>query len=187
MERDRFKLNAAAIYDPRQPNQRVLVYNFNIPLDRLYDLATFEFVRQVLETDFPPQATGVVVPLYFQLSAVYLLVNSDTGEERIWTGSFHPRAREATQITDFRVFEPATFSNYAFENSQPQRVINKVAVFGDGFDSVWRFQRLISVVVSCQATLHLIHPIFDNHAKFRQHGHGGATKKNWKVHTTFFD
>ena len=83
MERDRFKLDAAAIYDPRVPNQRVVVYNFNIPLNRLSDLATFEFVRQELETDFPAEADGVVVSPYFQLSAVYVLVNTATNEERI--------------------------------------------------------------------------------------------------------
>lgn len=187
MERDRFKLDAAAIYDPRAPNQRIVVYNINVPFARLRDLATFEQVRQVLETDFPAQANGVVVSPYFQLSAVYVLVNTTTNEERIWTGSFHPRAREAAQLTAFRPFDPASFAQYALTNSEPDRVANKLSTFVNGQDSVWRFNRLNSVVVSFQATLHLSHPLFERHDRFRQQNRTGAAKKNWKVYTTFFD
>ena len=187
MERDRFKLDAAAIYDPRVPNQRVVVYNFNIPLNRLSDLATFEFVRQELETDFPAEADGVVVSPYFQLSAVYVLVNTTTNEERIWCGSFHPRARDLAQLTAFRPFEAAHFPLYALENSQPERVANKLSTFVNGQDSVWQFNRLISVVVSFQTTLDLSHSLFNRHARFRQHGRTGPAKKNWKTFSAFFD
>ena len=187
MERDRFKVDAAAIYNPRVPNQRVVVYNFNIPLNRLSDLATFEFVRQELETDFPGEADGVVVSPYFQLSAVYVLVNTTTNEERIWCGSFHPRARNLAQLTAFRPFDPAFFPLYALENSQPERVANRLSTFVNGQDSVWRFDRLISVVVSFQTTLDLSHSLFNRHARFRQHGQTRPSKKNWKIYTTFFD
>ena len=187
MERDRFKLDAAAINDRRDPNVRILVYNFNIPFNRLRDLATFEFVRQELERDFPLEADGIVVPSYFQLSAVYVLVNTTTNEERVWCGSFHPRGRDLAQLTAFRAFEPAVFPRYVLENSEPEHVANKLATFVNGQDSVWRYDRLISVVVSFQTTLHLRHPLFERHARFREHGQAGPAKKNWKTYTTFFD
>ena len=187
MERDRFKLDAAAIYDRQNPNRRILVYNFNIPFDRLCDLATFEFVRQELERDFPLEADGVLVPPYFQLSAVYVLVNTTTNEERIWCGSFHPRGRDLAQLTAFRAFEPTVFPPYALENSDPEHVANKLSAVVNGQDSVWQFDRLISVVVSFQTTLYLRHPLFERHARFREHGRTGPAKKNWKVFTTFFD
>ena len=95
MQHQDFKLDGAAILDFRNPNERVIVYNFNVPVERLRDIATFEFVRQVLVTDFPGTAPGVLVTPYFQLSAVYVLINTVTNEERLWCGSFHPRARES--------------------------------------------------------------------------------------------
>ena len=187
MQRERFKLDAAAIYDPRVPHQRVLVYNFNVPIAKLEELDTFEFVRQALETDFPANAQGIVVAPYFQLSAVYVLVNTVTNEERIWCGSFHPRARDLAQLTVFRPFEPVTFSQYALTHSNPERVYNKLSTFVNGKDSVWKFDRLISVVISFQTTLHLSHPLFVHQAKFAEHGPAGRHRKNWKVFTTLFD
>ena len=187
MQRENFKLDAAAIYDPRARHQRVVVYNFNVPSQRLQDLDTFNFVRQVLETDFPANAPGVIVAPYFQLSAVYVLINTVTNEERIWSGSFHPRARDLAQLTVFRPFEPASFAQYALTHSDPDRVYNKLSTFVNGKDSVWKFDRLISVVISFQTTLHLTHSLFVRHTKFAEHGRAGQNKKNWKVFTTLFD
>ena len=187
MQRDNFKLDAAAIYDPRARHQRVVVYNFNVPVQRLQDLATFEFVRQVLETDFPATAPGILVPPYFQLSAVYVLINTVTNEERIWCGSFHPRARDLAQLTVFRPFEPASFAQYALTHSDPNRVYNKLSTFVNGKDSVWKFDRLVSVVISFQTTLNVTHPLFARQPNFIQHGRAGPNRKNWKVFTTYFD
>lgn len=187
MQRERFKLDAAAIYDPRQPNQRVVINNYNVPMTRLQTIETFEFVRQELETDFPLEADGIISSGYFQLSAVYVLVNVNTNEERIWSGSFNPRGRDLAQLTPFQRFEPASFARYTLTHSDPDYAANKLSVFIQGQDSVWRFERLISVVISFQTTLHLSHPFFVRHPEFRQHGRGGPAKKNWKVYTTFFD
>ena len=187
MQRDNFKLDAAAIYDPRAPQQRVVVCNFNVPLQRLQDLATFEFVRETLETDFPANAQGVAVGSYFQLSAVYVLVNTVTNEERLWCGSFNPRARELSQLTTFRPFEPATFSQYVLTHANPERIYNKLLNVVNGDTSVWKFDRLISVVISFQTTLHLSHSFFVRHPHFTQHGRTGPNKKNWKVFTTLYD
>ena len=187
MQQDNFKLDAASIYDPRAQHQRVVVYNFNVPVERLRDIATFEFVRQVLVTDFPGTAPGVLVTPYFQLSAVYVLINTVTNEERLWCGSFHPRARDLAQLTVFRPFEPASFAQYALTQSDPDRVYNKLSTFVNGKDSVWKFDRLISVVISFQTTLNLTHPLFVRHPNFIGHGQAGPSRKNWKVFTTFFD
>jgi hypothetical protein len=187
MQRDSFKLDAAAVYDPRQPNQRVIVYNFNLPVNRLGNLETFEFVHQILETDFPPEAEGVVISPYFQLSAVYVLVNTNTNEERIWAGSFNPRGRELAQLTPFQPFNFATFTQYALTYTDPEYATNKLSTFVQGQDSVWRFQRLISAVVSFQTTLHLNHPVFLRRPQLRHHGRTRSNKKNWKTITSVFD
>jgi hypothetical protein len=187
MQRDTFKLDSAAIYDPLHPNQRLVICNFNIPLTKLRNLETFETVRQHLETNFPLEAEAIAVPGYFQLSAVYLLINIETNETRTFAGSFNPRGRDLAQITPFQLFEPTTFSEYALVHSDPDDIANKLASFVQGQESVWRFERLISVVVTFQTSLHLNHPIFERHPHFRQHGRGGAAQKSWKVFTTVFD
>ena len=187
MQRDSFKLDAAAIYDPRRPQQRVVVFNYNLPLNRLENLDTFEFVRQDLENNFPSQAEAVIHPGYFQLSAVYVLVNVNTNQERVWAGSFNPRGRDLAQLTPFQRFEPATFAPYAHHHSDPNYAANKLSTFVQGQDSVWRFERLISVVISFQTTLHLNHPFFVRHPQLRHHGRTGSAKKNWKTFTTNFD
>lgn len=187
MQQDRFKLDAAAINITGAPSQRVVVYNFNIPLGRLEDVASFEQVCQKLETDFPPEANGVIVSPYFQLSAVYMLINSATNEERMWSGSFQPKGRDFSKLTDFQKFEPTTFLQYAMTHSNPRYVINKMDSFVNGEESLWRFSHLISVVISLQATLHMTHPLFVNRPGFTNTGRAGPNKKNWKVLTTFFD
>ena len=187
MQRDSFKLDAAAIYDPGHPDERLVICNFNIPFARLTNLETFEFVRQQLETDFPQEADGILVSGYFQISAVYVLVNEVTHQERVWSGSFHPRGRELCQLAPFQRFVPATFAQYALAHSDPDRATDKLSSNVEGQESVWKFERLISVVISFQTSLHLSHPLFVRHPNFRQHGRGGTSQKSWKVFTTFFD
>jgi hypothetical protein len=141
-----------------------------------------------LETNFPPEAKGTVVAPYFQLSAVYVLININTNEQRTWAGSFSPRGRELAQLTPFQRFNSETFSQYALTHSDPDQAANKLSVFIHGQESVWRFERLISVVISFQTTLHMNHPFFVRNPHFRQqHGRTGSNKKNWKTVTTVFD
>ena len=114
MNYQEFKLDGAAILDSDSPQQRIVVYHFNIPVDRAQDIATFERVRQQIEQDFPAESNrDVDVPLYFQISAVYNLVHRETGEERLWQGSFNPRSRDLGQVTVFRPFDSQTFVDYA--------------------------------------------------------------------------
>jgi hypothetical protein len=109
-----FKLDGAALYDSSSPHQRIVVYHFNIPIDRCETIDTFETIQRQLETDFPLEDQArVVLPLYFQISAVYVLINRETLEQRNWLGSFNPRSRDSGQITIYRPFDRQTFVPYA--------------------------------------------------------------------------
>jgi len=159
-EHERFKLDAAAIPPLRFPQQRVIVYNFNIPIALSQDLPTLQRVQQQIEQDLPANAAGTIQPAYFQITAVYTLIHQTTQEIRVWTGSYSPRARDVAQVTAFRPFDATTFVNYCSLNSAPERVRNKLSAVVNGRQSVWSLDRLISIVITVQASVALNHPIF---------------------------
>ena len=170
-EYERFKLDAAAIYLNRTVQQRVIVLNFNIPLPLVSDRNTFERVHQQVANDLPPGAAGTITPPYFQLSAVYTLRHRDTNEERLWSGSFNPRARDLSQVTAFRPLDFNSFVNYCYINSQQERVENKLttALFNNQ-TSAWVLGNLKSIVISVQGTVGLNHSIFVNHPELQSNG-----------------
>ena len=178
MQYDEFKLDGAAILDSDSPHQRIVLYNFNVPADRSQDPAAFEAIRRLVETDFPPEDRGrVAVPLYFQLSAVYTLVHRETGEERLWQGSFNPRSRDLGRVTVFRPFEPETFVEYVLSRSSTENVLHQLQSRVQGKDSVWSVDRLLSIIVSVQATVRTTHRVFVNHPELLG-ANGGANRDN---------
>ena len=166
-----FKLDGAAILDSVDPNQRILVFNFNVPIERAQSAPAFERIRQQIETDFPAESReSVVVPLYYQISAAYVLVHRDTGDERYWLGSFNPRARDLSTVTEFRPYDPQTFVQHALTNCSQQSILNRLEDRAAGTESVWRLSRLLSVIVSVQATARIRHPVFVHHRTLLGHG-----------------
>lgn len=162
-----FSLDGAAILDYYHPEQRIIVYNVNIPKDRAQNLQVYETILGQVITDFPPQhGDKVLVPLYFQISAVYTLIHQTTGEERIWQGSFSPRARNLGQVTAFRPLDTDTFVQYALVHCEPNRVLHQLDYRIQGKESVWSVGELLSVIISIQATVKLSHPIFQRHIAF---------------------
>lgn len=175
MPYDELTLDAAALHDSQSPHQRIIIYNFNIPVGQSENPDTFETVRRQIETDFPIQDQGrIVVPLYFQICAVYVLVHRDTGEERTWQGSFNPRSRDLGQVTVFRPFDHQTFVPYALSRSRSQYVLNELNNRVDGQDSVWSVDRILSIIVSVQATVRIAHVVFQRHPELlrRRHARG---------------
>ena len=166
-----FKLDGAAISDSVDPNQRILVFNFNVPIERAQSPAAFERIRQQIDTDFPVESReSVVVPLYYQISAAYVLVHRDTGEERFWLGSYNPRARDVSTVTEFRPYDPQTFVQHSVTSCSQQNIFNRLEDRTAGTESVWRLSRLLSVIVSVQATARIRHPVFYHHRTLLGHG-----------------
>ena len=76
--------------------------------------------------------------IYFQLLAVYTLVNCNTGDVQTWTGSFNPRNRQPSQLTTHRHFEADVFIEFAQQHSSVARVIHTLTAnyIGAGQTSV---------------------------------------------------
>lgn len=165
MQHELFKLDAASLRDLDTPGQRIVVYHFNLPsATHTPHRASFETVLGQVERDFlPASRQNVVVPLYFQISAVYNLIHNTTGEERLWQGSFNPRSRDLGQVSPFRPFDPASFVDFAHTRSQTDRVFQQLSRTADEKESTWTLGDILSVIISFQATLRLEHSIFTSH------------------------
>lgn len=185
-EYERFKLDAAAIQIARNSQQRIIVYNFNLPIEQAQSEVHWNTVRQKVETDLPPGAAGTISPPYFQLTAVYTIIHRNTNEERLWLGSFNPRARDLSQVTVFRPLDHTTFVNYCLTNSEPNRVRNKLDGVVNTRNSVWNLGELLSIVVSVQSTVHTNHSIFQNHPELFQYG-GNRAQYRRSVFRLYFD
>lgn len=179
MQHEDFKLDAASITDSQFPEQRIIAYHFNIPAERSQDRLTFETVARLVEADFPPENQDrVVVPLYFQISAVYTLIHRDTGAERVWLGSFNPRSRDRGRLTDFRAWDPRTFVDYALPRCQTRRVLNQLENVNDQQETVWSVGDVLSIIVSFQCTVHVRHQVFNRRPQLRGRDDPPAADEN---------
>lgn len=169
-QQERFKLDAAAIHLSRLQQQRIIIYNFNIPIEQAQQPANWEIIRQQIETDLPSGAPGTITQAFFQLTAVYTIVHRQTNEERLWLGSFNPRARDLSQITAFRPVDHESFVNYSVTNSEPTRVRNKLDSGVNTRNSVWNLGNILSIIASVQSTVSTTHLIFQNHPELSRHG-----------------
>lgn len=185
-EYERFKLDAAAIQIARYPQQRIIVYNFNIPIQQAQEPANWNLVHQQVETDLPSAGVGIISPPYFQLTAVYTIIHRNTLEERLWLGSFNPRARDLSQITAFRPFESTSFVNYCVTNSEPNRVRNKLDSVVNTRNSVWNLGEILSIIVSVQSTVNTNHIIFHNRPELSNNG-GNRARQKRSVFRFYFD
>jgi len=105
---DTFKVTALSIRHSEYKSERLVLYNVNVPVHLISNENVYNVIRDTIVHDFDNNSG-----IYFQLSAVYTLVNRDTGDLRTWTGSFNPRNRQPNQLTTHRRFEPDTFIDFA--------------------------------------------------------------------------
>jgi len=185
-EHERFKLDAASIQLARLQQQRIIIYNFNIPIAQAQVPANWEIVLEQIEADFPPGAAGTIRQPYFQLTAVYTIIHRNTNEERLWLGSFNPRARDLSQITAFRPLDQGAFVTYCVANSEPERVRNKLDSGVNTRNSVWTLGNVVSIIASVQSTVSTNHLIFHTHPELVNYvGHGAHNKRS--VLRIYFD
>ncbi len=83
---DTLKVTALNIRHSEYKSERLVLYNVNVPVHLISNENVYNVIRDTIVHDFNNHSG-----IYFQLSAVYTLVNRDTGDLRTWTGSFNPR------------------------------------------------------------------------------------------------
>jgi hypothetical protein len=140
--------------DQNYRNQYLVVENINIPERYVYNLIEYEAVLNRIKNFLTVKFSRPnLLPVHFQLTAVYNLVHTVTNAVRVWTGSFFPRGNSIASLTTFVAFEPETFVNFVQRQTTREFIENKLKA--NNQDSNWEFDSLISVIVNSQANVPL--------------------------------
>jgi hypothetical protein len=119
--------------------------------------------------------------IYFQISAVYTLVNRNTGDLQTWMGSFHLRNCQPSQLSTHRRFEADSFINFARANCSVEVAVQKLtakSTTAAGKTSVWSLQDLKAIIFSFQCRLRPTHRLFTIRPQLRHVRDDGETHKH---------
>jgi hypothetical protein len=153
LNRQHLKVDATAIR-PRldSDDKRVLViYNVNIPATLTAAIDAIVRTERLLETDF----AGADV--LYQVTASFYLRNSQTDDERFWSGSFFTKGNSPAQLSGFERFDPATFARIVRDSMQHAEARLSVT----GLDTVWSFHRLSSYIINVQCKVRSDHGVLE--------------------------
>jgi hypothetical protein len=134
--RDLFKVDITQVAVENSPNYLALL-NFNIPADR---------------PDFDGCLQNIVGFLHLR--------KPDTGEERVWTGSFLAGSEQNCSLSGplFLVYQRDSFLRVVRQSVTPENVEDCLS--WKEADTEWQFSHLSSVIVCFQARLNVSHPFF---------------------------
>lgn len=132
-------------------NNGIFVTNINIPESEFDNLDNvLERTRQLIVTDY-----SNVPRVQYQVCATYLLRNTQTGDQRQWTGSFNPRGNQSNTLSQFTLFNN-NFVDNVRNSCLPENVLGKLRFYH--VQTNWVFQKLTSVIIAVQALVSLTHP-----------------------------
>lgn len=148
LDGNEFKVDAttADLYLPNRRKKKLVIFNFNIPVAYVRDDAIFlnalERIQNFVAEDFFGREEEAV----YQISSSFFLLNRETGERRLWTGSFYFE-HNASIIADFVQFNSATFVRQVFDNCEDAE---EKLTWRDR-DTKWLFDGLRSIIICVQA------------------------------------
>ena len=153
--RDLFKVDITQIEVENTSNYLALL-NFNVPADRPdIDTCLLNIVG-FLERHFP-----VPLPRFsYQVTASYFLQKPDTGEERVWTGSFIAGNDQNCSLSgpQFLLYERNSFLRVVRQSIEPNNVLE--CLLWRESDTEWQFSSVSSYIISFQTRLNVAHPFF---------------------------
>jgi len=122
--------------------------------------------------------------IYFQMSAMYTLVNRENGEIHTWSGSFNPQNRVISELTSHSSFQSDSFVPFVLAHSSPDWVFNKLTTGGGqltaGKTSVWVLDEVKSIVLSFQARVLVSHSFFQS-LSFPELADETVQSKAWRI------
>ena len=135
-------------------NQCPVILNFNIPASVVQDNVpqSFDYVLNNIANYVGQHFLHDTVN--FQLTATYYLVNTRTGDTRLWTGSFFPAGNHSASLSGpfFQAFRsPHSFVERIKDFSLPQNIVTCLKWGGE--DSDWTFDSIASIIASVQVKL----------------------------------
>ena len=169
-----FKVDITQISIDRSSEYLALL-NFNIPAD--VDLeACLRDVQSFIDRHFaPPQPRFT-----YQVTASYRLRRPDTGEDRVWTGSFVAGSDQCCSLSgnSFTVYDAATFRDVVRRSVSDENVVGCLS--WKESDTAWQFDGVETFILSFQAKLNVSLPFF---LRFRilPAGRGSQTRRHHTV------
>jgi hypothetical protein len=156
---DVFKVTALSIRHSEYKKESLVLYNINLPVHLIPNENVYNVIRDTIVHDFDNNSG-----INFQLSAVYTLVNRNTGDLRTWTGSFNPRNCQPSQLSTHQCFEADTFINFARANTSVEVALQKLTANSAtaGNTSVWSLQDLKAIIFIFQCKLRASHRLFQH-------------------------
>ena len=159
MEQARFKFDA--LISKTSPDHFLFLVNFNLPAVHLTDGSLEQrlgVIQRCLDSEFRQEiASG---KLQYCVTATYTLQHAETGETKLWTGTFQPIARRKTYLRPFAVYSPNDFVPQSVAAVELRHTTNSLTWIGE--DTKWTFDSLESVIfcfqVKCSTTLHPFRP-----------------------------
>ena len=153
--RDLFKVDITQIAIENSSNFLALL-NFNVPAHHPNIEACLADIVSFLDRHFQapqPQFT-------YQVTASYYLQKPDTGEERLWTGSFVAGSDQNCSLSGpfFLVYERNSFLDVVRRSIDNQNVTDSLTWRES--DTEWQFSQVSSFIVCFQARLNVGHPFF---------------------------
>ena len=159
MEQARFKFDV--LISDGSSHSFLFLVNFNLPAVHLTDGSLEQrlgVIQRCLESEFGWEiASGA---LQYCVTATYNLQHAETGETRLWTGTFQPIARRKTYLRTFAVYRPDDFVQEAAAAVAQTHTTNALTWIGE--NTKWTFDGLESVIfcfqARCSATRHNFRP-----------------------------
>lgn len=128
----------------------ILVSNINIPESEFENLdSVIERARQFIILDY-----SEVPNVQYRVCATYTLRNAETGDLRIWTGSFNPRNNETNALSDYQTFAP-NFNTVVKNASAYENIFSNLTIRHSPTN--WVFVKLNSIIISVQAKVSMSH------------------------------
>ena len=133
LTRNDLKVDATTLKDE---DSSLVLFNINVPL-RIVQGNPNEFYNTCVQIgQFISDNFHANDSVYFQVTASYYKINKQTGEGRLWGGSFSPRANSVAQLLPFVWI---------------------------GRDTNWEFDRLESIVINVQSQIDNDHETLQRH------------------------
>lgn len=148
------RIDTTAIYNDDNKDYLTII-NFNFPVEIIRDNNRFDTLARLMADWLETRFGGT--NLSFQLTASFLLVHTETGEQRQFTGSFNPRSNQVLSLEgeDFSIFTRDLFLRHVFNNADEDVLRQKLTRPEN--NSKWEYHSLVSFIVSCQVSLRANH------------------------------
>jgi len=140
----------------------LLLLNFNLPKTVVEDNVPVSKVQVLNDIVTYLEKHFSNLNIYYQVTASYNLTNKETGDKRLFTGSFCPSSANQASLSGpvFVTYSRDNFSVQVQSFTTEENILNCLQwPSGGGGDdnSDWEFSDLVSVIINCQVLVQSSH------------------------------